>query len=411
MEEINGQKDFETPEQTFLTMLGVVTETVTTTSPYGMIVDDGNTSGFYIANANYTGGAWYQDMQIIKRVNIYFIPTIVIIGLFGNLLSFLVFACTHLQRLSSSVYLAALAISDEAFLLMLLIGWLETFDIKLFNINGWCQAIPYLTYVFSFLSVWYVVAFTVERYIAVCYPLKRPDLCTVSRAKVVVVALGILALLFYMVSLFTNGIVGGRCEPLQQYANIVLGFTYIDSLITLIIPSLAIIFMNVKIAIKVAYFYTKQNEIRIHKQDKNTIANFRRGPVSYIGSPTRRSQKSQMKITKMLLLVSTVFLLLNLPHHSIRIYVLVANYTNGGQYRGTVTEWLVQQIFLFLYYTNFSINLLLYSAGGRNFRKAFKRLAGKAKYNTVRFFTHVSESLRRRLSSRGTRSTPLAEGV
>ena len=31
---------------------------------------------------------------------------------------------------------------------------------------GWCQLLTYLRYVWRFLSVWYVVSFTIERYIA-----------------------------------------------------------------------------------------------------------------------------------------------------------------------------------------------------------------------------------------------------
>ena len=32
--------------------------------------------------------------------------------------------------------------------------------------TGWCQILNYLRSVWSFLSVWYVVSFTIERYIA-----------------------------------------------------------------------------------------------------------------------------------------------------------------------------------------------------------------------------------------------------
>lgn len=36
------------------------------------------------------------------------------------------------------------------------------------------------------LSVWLVVAFTVERFVAVHYPLRRKSLCTVQRARCVI---------------------------------------------------------------------------------------------------------------------------------------------------------------------------------------------------------------------------------
>jgi hypothetical protein len=53
-----------------------------------------------------------------------------------------------------------------------------------FNRQGWCQAVVYMSTASTFLSVWLTVAFTVERFIAVHYPLQRPHICTVARAKV-----------------------------------------------------------------------------------------------------------------------------------------------------------------------------------------------------------------------------------
>lgn len=41
--------------------------------------------------------------------------------------------------------------------------WFELVDIPVFNKNGFCQLFVYIKYVCSFLSVWFVVAFTVER--------------------------------------------------------------------------------------------------------------------------------------------------------------------------------------------------------------------------------------------------------
>ena len=88
-------------------------------------------------------------------------------GFEGNLISFLVFICTPIRQLSSSVYLAGLALSDSGFLLQLFVTWLGYVRVFLVHQNIWCQTVVYVTYVCSFLSVWLVVAFTFERYIAV----------------------------------------------------------------------------------------------------------------------------------------------------------------------------------------------------------------------------------------------------
>ena len=87
----------------------------------------------------------------------------------GNLISFLVFVCTPVRQLSSSVYLAGLALSDSSFLLQLFVTWLGYVRVFLVHRNVWCQMVVYFAYVSSFLSVWLVVGFTVERYIAVSF--------------------------------------------------------------------------------------------------------------------------------------------------------------------------------------------------------------------------------------------------
>lgn len=126
----------------------------------------------------------------------YYTPMIVFVGIIGNILSVLVFFRTKLRKLSSSYYLAALGMSDTCFLVLSFITWLNFVDINLTNHNVACQLYYYLQGVCSFLSVWYVVAFTVERFIAVLYPLKRQSMCTVRRAVIVLCGLTVAALIF-----------------------------------------------------------------------------------------------------------------------------------------------------------------------------------------------------------------------
>lgn len=101
--------------------------------------------------------------KLIAGLNLYAIPIIIMVGVAGNTLSFYVFLGTYLSRQSSSIYLAYLSVADTGFLLSLFLVWLEWVDIKLFHKQGWCQLILYTTYLFSYLSVWTVVAFTAER--------------------------------------------------------------------------------------------------------------------------------------------------------------------------------------------------------------------------------------------------------
>ncbi|XP_049792373.1 uncharacterized protein LOC126199494 [Schistocerca nitens] len=113
--------------------------------------------------------------------------------------------------------------------------------------------------VFSFLSVWLIVAFTVERFIAVQYPLHRPRVCTVSRAKTIVLGLVGVALPSHIYSFWTAGLVQQDdgtvvCEMLPEYHEIMRAINIVDSLVTLILPVLLIIFMNAMITRKLVHF-------------------------------------------------------------------------------------------------------------------------------------------------------------
>lgn len=156
-------------------------------------------------------------------LTIYYTPTLVCVGSIGNILSVLVFFKTKLRKLSSSYYLAALGISDTCFLIGLLASWLNFVDINIYNRNICCQFFTYFSGLCSFLSVWFVVAFTVERFIAVLYPLKRQTMCTVRRAKMVLIGLVTLGAiistpyLFYSAPRYSDKIKDFICDVREEY--------------------------------------------------------------------------------------------------------------------------------------------------------------------------------------------------
>lgn len=156
-------------------------------------------------------------VELNGRMNKYGTPAIIGVGCAGNILSVLVFFLTNLRKQSSSYYLAALGISDTCFLLITLVSWLSLYNITVFHQPGYCQTFTYMSGVFSFLSVWFVVGFTVERFIAVQYPLKRQTMCTVRRAKIVLVLMTLAASITYTPlfvlteSVFNAGFNGSFC--------------------------------------------------------------------------------------------------------------------------------------------------------------------------------------------------------
>ncbi|KAL7732258.1 hypothetical protein ACLKA6_018494 [Drosophila palustris] len=315
-------------------------------------------------------------------VNKYYVPIICCTGSIGNILSVFVFFMTKLRKLSSSFYLAALAISDTCFLCGLFVQWLNFLNINIYNQNYFCQFFTFFSYLASFCSVWFVVAFTVERFIAVMYPLKRQIMCTVRRAKIVLLGLtmaGCVHCVPYI--LIAKPVYNPKmnvtiCDLNTTYKEQLALFNYWDSLIVYAVPFTTITVLNTCTGCTVWKFATVRRTLTMHKKKPQlsnmtttTTTNSNSTPGGAASSyritaslkrqkststhpsgqhsvatrkteqqlqqhdinsqhhceitqkPARRKvqNSSQLKVTKMLLIVSTVFVCLNLPSCLLRI--------------------------------------------------------------------------------------------
>ncbi len=207
-----------------------------------------------LEGSTFLGFGWFR--RLMDGLNIYFTPVIILVGMVGNLLSVIVFVNTYLSRQSSSIYLASLAVADLLYLLSLTVVWLSWIHVPLLHHIGCCQLVTYLKNVCTFLSVWYVVCFTVDRYIIVCYPLRRDRYCTPRLARRVVLLLAAVALLLYAYSTVTTGIqtVGGIlpvCTHLTGYYTVTTVATALDSVFTLIVPSSTIVVLNCRLVSRI----------------------------------------------------------------------------------------------------------------------------------------------------------------
>ncbi|CAL1685987.1 unnamed protein product [Lasius platythorax] len=293
--------------------------------------------------------------MLLQDIQRYYTPILVHLGLLGNCLSVCVFFGTKLRYSSSSIYLGALAISDTLFLVTVFVVWLTMVKVDLFNRWGFCQFFIYLSTLCSFLSVWLVVAFTVERYVAVKWPLRRQSLCTVARAKAVVIGLTALAipvcspvLLFSTSNKNTTG-----CDldnNWESWANV---YNTFDTVMTFALPLTMIVIFNTLIARNI---YKLDHVRRTLTTESNASSNDK--------AQTLRDRMPQTKVTKMLLLVSSAFFCLNMPSFVLRVIAFLYE-----DHKSPI--WLIpaQQMCNLLFNTSFGINFVFYCASGQNFRR------------------------------------------
>ncbi len=246
----------------------------------------------------------------------------------------------------------------------------------------------------------------------------------------VVGGLAVTSLLLYSFSTWTSGVTviplfnTSLCGPRKQFVKFISIMYNVDTVIILIIPFLAIFVMNVRIAIKVVQFYRDRKHLALQHcyssadRQYSMVGNRSSGthlpvPDNSSGQGSSQSQtqtnqlhngyttepelnvkrkektgkplytKTQVKVTKMLLLVSTAFLVLNLPRHVLRTYTFIMTCIDSNYHpSNTQIDW--QKLFHFFYYLQFSINLFLYSAFGQNFRKALLHLGCRIKHKVKR---------------------------
>lgn len=318
-----------------------------------------------------------------KNANRYILPVIIGIGFIGNVISFLVFRFTALKKISTSVYLAALAFSDTGFLLCVWIVWFDNMNMHFFHTTGVCQIVVYLTFVFSFTSVWFVNAFTMEMYISVFHPSKAAKVCRPVYARIVVVCISTFAGIFYAFSLWTASVVqykGVKKCLFMQDPKTTMILSILDTFLTLLIPFLMIIFMITRLLVDVSSLYKRQtNSNGNSPSDMGIDSTTAEEPLSNEESPTRnqandaQGNRAQSKLKQMLLVVVMVFLVMNLPSHAIRVQSFVRSLVDHT-YRTDATEALWQQLFQILYYLNFGVNFILYSLCAKSFRVCLMRL-------------------------------------
>ncbi|KAE8748601.1 CNMa Receptor 1 [Frankliniella occidentalis] len=361
--------------------------------------------------------AWHNGTElpedpVLYAIQLWFTPMLVTLGTLGNCLCVIVFFGTKLNKLSSSYYLSGLAISDTCCLVAVAATWLEFIDIPVFNKNGSCQLFVYLKSVCSFLSVWFVVAFTVERFVAVSYPLQRLSMCTVARARAILASLTVAGLGLYSPYLFISAVIpvpavqGGQgaaggaaanngtvlvCDMLKQWHSLARVLNYADICLTLVLPVLLILSLNACIARTVLRLARARKDLTNTAINGSGSLRGRRAPrrtLQHRGST--RPGGTQSKVTEMLLIVSTVFIALNLPSYIVRLYIFVNETTHQDE--GSHTIVILQHYFNVLFDANFGINFVLYCVSGQNFRRALFGMCGlRTRRTDATMLTVVSE--------------------
>lgn len=147
------------------------------------------------------------------------------LGVVGNVLTVLVVCGQRAMKTTTNLYLSSMAVSD----LLILLG-LPLDLYRLWRSRPWifgqllCRLSHYLSEGCTYCTILHITALTVERYLAVCFPLKAKVVVTKRRVKAVIGALWAFALLSAGPFFFLVGVeqpdnhtdFGRECKPTPQ---------------------------------------------------------------------------------------------------------------------------------------------------------------------------------------------------
>lgn len=304
---------------------------------------------------------------IIGFLRSYVNPLISTVGIIGNLISIWVFSAKGLRKLSSSVYVQAVLVSDTFFLVTILAVWLESFNYMAMHVNGICQGNIYLSYVSSFLSVWYVVCITIENYITICHPLKLKTVCTFKRARITTLTFAFAGLVMFSViipitkpqkPLYSPHNSSDKlvCKTIVEYTNLMNILTYVDTVITILLPMIAIVGLISMIIVETIRSVHKK-QIRLANKENQS---------------KKLSDVPQVRVAKLLFAISITFLLLNLPSYCARLVYIFVPYAFPHD---SITSFTVYQCLLHISYSSFALKFFILYIFSGNFRKVlFKKL-------------------------------------
>ncbi|XP_074495509.1 neuromedin-U receptor 2 [Sebastes fasciatus] len=335
-----------------------------------------NTSVPLNATGNYTNDQ-FAEVNLFEilgpKRSPFFLPVtgvyllIFLTGLSGNLLTCAVIAKHKKMRNPTNLYLVSLAVSD---LLMLLIGMpLEIYDLWQnypfpFG-EGGCYFKTFLFETVCFASILNVTALSVERYIAVVYPLKTRYLSTNRHAKRVITIVWVVSMtcaipntslhgIFYLPERMEESAICAVLKPLWIY-NMVMQIT---TVCFYFVPMMVI---------SVLYLVMGLHLCRERRQPSGTFGkNCSTNTQRKISMNGRRRQ-----INKMLSIVVAVFGVCWAPFHIERL--LWSSISQWTDLMHTIFQY-VHILSGVFFYLSSAVNPIIYSLLSTRFRECFREL-------------------------------------
>ncbi|XP_045173565.2 growth hormone secretagogue receptor type 1-like [Mercenaria mercenaria] len=303
-------------------------------------------------------------------------PIIVLVGIIGNVLSFIVMKTKTLRHKSYSHYLCALAVFDT---MTLVIRQIESVDEYLvsykessgifqnFNDSS-CKLYNFTVHVITLMCSWLVVFMAVERLIAVCFPFKKVYFRKETGAATAIGVLFVIVCLtqtfrFLMIehSMYDDENNIQDCLAAQKYREIYTSLDVYFFLWTLVfvLPVICIIICN-----SFVLYHILRVRRDLYKEE------------NYLTYRNGRAREVKHKSTCMLLIVTFMYIITLLPLFTLSLIVDVTIKLGSLERARNTYMTLIPYIDLSVSVSllNYAANFFIYVLSGKRFRFELQNL-------------------------------------
>lgn len=311
------------------------------------------------------------ELTISILVPIFF-SLIGITGFVGNLLVIITVACNQQMRNTTNLLIFNLSFADLLFVCFCIPFTAVDYSFGQWPFGeSWCKMVQYLIWVTAYISIYTLVLMSLDRFMAVCYPVSRVR--NERNALISIVILWAVVLIINVPTYLVHGLF--ESSDLNHTRNFTscMFLEEEDALLTwstFHIVMFASSYLLPLILISGLYL------LMLHRLWKSKL------------TQSEESKRGKRRVTRLVLVVVACFATLWLPIQTILLLKSLKLFE--ARTHLTIALQISAHI---LAYTSSCINPLLYAFLSDNFRKSFRKVSYDDQPNWVRLITHLSSEL------------------